>query len=117
MAAVGYVGFTLSPGKPAHTVAATPIPGPLTKAGAELRVLSPRGIAATPLAVRPRILALRTNGGYFRQNAHVSCYLNASGTARVCALVIRSGTKPWVDVAYRVQASGAVVYKGYSLRS
>lgn len=83
----------------------TSLPGPLTKTGAELRVLSKEAIDASPAATKAAITGLAT-GGLFRQDTHASCYLNSSGTARHCTIYVRSGVKPWAQVEYRVDTSG-----------
>lgn len=85
--------------------AVTVLPGPLTKLGAEVRVLGARAIAAVPAALRPAITGIGV-GGLIRQNTHASCYLNASATARRCTVIIRAGIKPWGEFEFRVDSSG-----------
>lgn len=93
------------PNAPRHFYATSALPGPLTKVGAELRVLGRPGVVAAPAAIRPSITGVGV-GGLTRQNTHASCYLNLSKTARHCELTVRAGAKPWVEVQYRVDAGG-----------
>lgn len=81
------------------------LPGPLTKLGAERRVLGDDGIAAVPASLKPAITGVAV-GGLIRQDTHAICYLNASATARHCTLTVRRGIKPWTIVEFRVDAIG-----------
>lgn len=92
-------------------LSASSLPGPLTKIGAELRVLSQRSIQAMPVRQRSLIRGTaKGTGGAIRQNTWASCYLNATGTARRCALHVRQGARPWATVQFRVEPTGKVVW-------